>query len=105
MFVKGEFFMRKAIALMLAAMLTFSLVTMPASAKDAMVGGAPFKIVDIDNWDASVNYLTDSTKLKDTNISLGYSSGNVSLYSSSSKNCSLSSPNTCSASSGKSVYS
>ena len=76
--------MRKIISLLLVFMLVLSVVTMPASAKDAMVG-TPVKIVDIDNLDASVNYLTDSTKIKDANLTLGHSSGNIGLYATATK--------------------
>ena len=77
--------MRKIVSLLLVFMLVLSVVTMPASAKDAMVDD-PVKTVDIDALDASVNYLTDSTKIKDTNLTLTHSSGNVGLYTTSSKN-------------------
>ena len=76
--------MRKIISLLLVFMLVLSVATMPASAKDAMVG-TPVKIVDIDSLDASVNYLTDSTKIKDANLTLGHSSGNTGLYATPTK--------------------
>ena len=67
--------MKKVLALMLALVLTFSLVTMPASAADT-VSGDILANMDIDSLDSAVNYFYDYDASKAAGMSLGLCSAN-----------------------------
>ncbi len=79
--------MKKIIALMLALMLTLSVVTLPATAETTAVASAnpevttEIKKIDVDNLDASINYLTNASSTSASGFTFGFSNANVSLYS------------------------
>ncbi len=68
--------MRKTLALLLAFVLVFSIVTLPASATEATTS---IKSIGIDNLDSSINYLTGASSTSASGFSLAFSSGNYSL--------------------------
>ena len=68
--------MKKVLALMLALVLTFSLVTMPASAADT-VSGDILANMDIDSLDSAVNYFYDYDASKAAGMSLSLCSANA----------------------------
>lgn len=71
--------MRKTLALLLAFVLVFSIVTLPASATEATTS---IKSIGIDNLDSSINYLTDASSTSASGFSMSHHAGNYTINSS-----------------------
>lgn len=78
--------MKKIIALMLALMLTLSVVTLPATAETTAVASVNpevttlIKKVDIDALDSSIDYFTGASSTSASGFSFSHSSGNYSVF-------------------------
>ena len=78
--------MKKTLALLLALVMTISLVTLPATAATTVVTANPevttnIKSVDIDGLDASINYINGGSSTSASGLALTLSSGNWSIDS------------------------
>lgn len=76
--------MKKTLALLLALVMTFSLITLPATAATTAADVNPevttnIKSIDVDSLDSSINYLNGAPSVTASGFTITFSSGNYSI--------------------------